>query len=263
MTVACRLCGGEAEETFTGRVLGSYDVKYYFCEKCGFLETEKPYWLNEAYADAINSLDTGIMARNISKSKLVACIIHQFFGPAGRYLDYGGGYGILTRLMRDMGFDFKWYDPYSENLLARGFEYDSGEEIDLVTSFETFEHFTEPATDICRIMKISPNLIFSTEVLPNPIPRPGEWWYYGMEHGQHISFYSQRTLEYIAKLYRLNLYSVGGLHIFTPKNINMLKLRSISKFNGELVLPLIRWSMRSRAFDDMTLMARKASSKHA
>ncbi len=40
------------------------------------------------------------------------------------FLDYAGGYGVFTRLMRDIGFDFYWHDPYTQNLFANGFEKD-------------------------------------------------------------------------------------------------------------------------------------------
>ena len=45
-----------------------------------------------------------------------------FFNKNVAYLDVDGGYGMLTRLMRDYGFHFYWTDPYCQNILARGFE---------------------------------------------------------------------------------------------------------------------------------------------
>jgi len=47
--ITCRLCGGEAR-LYGGRsVLGKYEVAYYECGQCGSLQTEEPYWLEEAY----------------------------------------------------------------------------------------------------------------------------------------------------------------------------------------------------------------------
>ncbi len=48
------------------------------------------------------------------------------------------------------------------------------------------------------MLKISRNILFTTTLLPSPMPQPGTWWYYGLEHGQHISFYSLETLQSIA-----------------------------------------------------------------
>ncbi|MDM9385348.1 hypothetical protein QUB80_32355 [Chlorogloeopsis sp. ULAP01] len=41
-------------------------MTYYFCEESGLLKTEKPYWLDEAYQEAIADTDTGLVRRNIS-----------------------------------------------------------------------------------------------------------------------------------------------------------------------------------------------------
>ena len=64
-----------------------------------------------------------------------------------------------------------------------------------------------------------------TEVLPDPIPHPKDWWYYGLDHGQHISFYSTRTFEFIAKKYNLNYANIGGLHLLTEKKISNIYLK--------------------------------------
>jgi hypothetical protein len=52
-------------------------------------------------------------------------------------VDCAGGYGILTRLLRDIGVDALWSDPFCQNLMALGFEH-SNEPAELVTAFEEF-----------------------------------------------------------------------------------------------------------------------------
>ena len=127
-----------------------------------------------------------------------------------------GGYGLLTRLMRDMGFDFYWLDPFAENFLARGFEYgDSQRKPNVVTAFEVFEHLFDPLQEIEKIVKLSPNILFSTELLPIPTPKPLQWWYYGLEHGQHVSFYRKETLTRIAAKFGLRFYSSGFINLFS------------------------------------------------
>ena len=54
----CRLCGAAAEPTCVQRVLGRHDVRYYRCPACDLMQTEPPYWLDEAYARTGPSLDT-------------------------------------------------------------------------------------------------------------------------------------------------------------------------------------------------------------
>jgi hypothetical protein len=63
-------------------------------------------------------------------------------------LDFGGGHGILTRIVRDYGFNFFHYDKYAENLFANGFDGDLSKRYDLVTAFE---HFVNPMNEIEKL----------------------------------------------------------------------------------------------------------------
>ena len=72
----------------------------------------------------MNIEDTGIIKRNILLAKRTSAILFFLFNKKESFLDYGGGYGLFVRLMRDGGFNFYWNDPFTENLFARGFEYD-------------------------------------------------------------------------------------------------------------------------------------------
>ena len=122
----CKICNKKSNYIFNAKILNKYNIEYYHCPNCGFLQTEEPFWLEEAYKESINISDTGIMVRNLYLSKITTLIIYFLFDKNKKFLDYAGGYGIFVRLMRDIGFDFYWYDKYSENLLARGFEYKNG-----------------------------------------------------------------------------------------------------------------------------------------
>ncbi|MGB9762807.1 MAG: methyltransferase domain-containing protein, partial [Minisyncoccia bacterium] len=88
-----------------------------------------------------------------------------------------------------------------------------------------FEHFVNPMEELENMISISKNIIFTTELLPESLPAPDKWWYYGLDHGQHISFYSKRTFEFIARNYGLKYLNVGSLHILTERNINEFKLQ--------------------------------------
>jgi hypothetical protein len=216
----CRLCNYNCIKLFTAEILSKYEINYYTCSNCDLLQTEEPYWLEEAYSDTINKTDVGLLNRNIQFAEKVKVLLYYLFKKNGIFLDYAGGYGIFTRLMRDIGFDFYWNDPYTENLFAKGVEYDNRNyNIELITTFESFEHFVKPLEEIQRIIKISPNIIFSTTLVPNPIPKPNDWWYYGLEHGQHVSLYSKdKHSVLLVKELGLNFYSCSkNLHMFTEK----------------------------------------------
>ena len=246
--MSCRVCSSKTVFFRKALILNKYSIAYFMCDKCGFIQTEDPYWLEEAYKEPINVSDTGIIARNIYLAKTTAAIIYFLFERNARFLDYAGGYGLLTRMMRDIGFDFYWHDPFTKNLFARGFESMRSVEFELVTSFESFEHFVNPLQEIEKMLAISKNLLFTTELIPKP--EYEDWWYYGQEHGQHISFYSMRTLSFIASKYGLNLYSDGkSFHLFTEKKISSKLFKLLHRFNGIGYL-YVRRTMKSKTFDD-------------
>jgi hypothetical protein len=199
LSVKSNITGGAVDKIFRARVLGKYEVDYFRCRESGYVQTEKPYWLEEAYKSPINLCDTGILSRNIYFSKIIAAFLYSYFEPERRFLDYAGGYGILTRMMRDLGLDYYWDDPYAPNLVARGFEAGPAEKFAALSAIEVFEHLPEPALEIKRLLDRAGTIVFSTLLLPEPWPGPGDWWYYGREHGQHISFYTRRSLEMLAQ----------------------------------------------------------------
>ncbi len=244
----CKICNEESVYIFNAKVLNKYDVKYFHCPTCGFLQTEEPYWLSEAYSESINLSDTGYLHRNIVLSKSASVILTLLFDPKGKFLDYAGGYGVFVRLMRDVGFDFYWQDKYTQNLFSRVFEW-NGEKVEAITTFESFEHFENPIGEIEKMLSISKNIIFTTEILTEPVPQPNEWWYFGLDHGQHISIYSEKTLNYIANSFDLKYIHHGSFHIFTDKRISERKLKfllrlnkfGLHKFLAKLFLTSLTW----------------------
>jgi hypothetical protein len=218
----CRVCGQSAARLFSAQVLYKYEVGYYQCPACEFVQTETPHWLAEAYANPINTADTGLVSRNIAIAKSAAALLLGAFDRRSKFLDYAGGYGMFARLMRDYGYDFYTTDPFTPNLLAKGFDWpdDSPEKPALLTSFECFEHLVEPLTEIDKMLALSPNVFFTTQLIPTPAPPADGWWYYAREHGQHVAFYTQKTLTFIANRRGLHLNSFLNYHLFSARPIN-------------------------------------------
>ena len=220
--VNCNICQSTTRAFARAQILGRHDVQYYQCPSCGFVQTEEPYWLGEAYQTAITSTDLGVISRGTTFSRFTRNFILAYFDSNAKFLDFGGGPGVFVRMMRDMGFDFYLYDKYSENQFARGFEAstDGRGQYELVTAFEVFEHLVTPLPEIERMLEFSGNILFSTLLLPAHNPPPGQWWYYGIEHGQHVSIYTYAALAAVARKYGLRLLSNGSsLHLLTTKPI--------------------------------------------
>ena len=71
-------------------------------------------------------------------------------------------------------------------------------------------------------------IIFSTEIFKGTPPRPDEWWYYSFENGQHISFYQENTLRFIARELGLNFYSHHNFHMMTNTTIKPSLFRMLT-----------------------------------
>ena len=56
-TDICRACGNQALYLQSGAVL-DLEVNYFECPNCGYVQTETPYWLVRAYAEAIQRIKT-------------------------------------------------------------------------------------------------------------------------------------------------------------------------------------------------------------
>jgi 2-polyprenyl-3-methyl-5-hydroxy-6-metoxy-1,4-benzoquinol methylase len=220
-----KITGGPTEELFTAKVLNKYEVKYYRCLESGFIQTEDPYWLEEAYSEAITKLDVGLVSRNEELREQSIGLIASCFNGDAKFLDYAGGYGLFTRMMRDKGYDFYHQDNYCKNIFAEYFDRSDCEEkarFELVTAFEVMEHFSNPMEEIKKIAALSENMFVTTVLQPEQLSSIDDWWYFIPETGQHISLYTIKALEYIAKELGMHLVSNGiNMHVFTKEKLKV------------------------------------------
>ena len=131
--------------------------------------------------------------------------------------------------MRDYGFDFSYSDKHCENLFARGFEFTPGDRQNrAVTAIDVLEHLKEPVEFVKKALLNSgaDTFIFTTELYTGDTPPAVEdWYYYALETGQHIAFYSAKTLHAFARQLDMNFYSVKGLHIFSRRSVPVGRIR--------------------------------------
>lgn len=250
----CRVCSGVTKFIFAANVLGR-PTRYFDCPTCGYVQTEAPYWLAQAYGQPIGDADTGIMLRNRANMARVLVALLALARLRGRVLDVGGGYGILVRMLRDIGIDAHWRDKHCENLLAKGFEGDHGS-YDLATAFEVVEHLEHPLEELRSLMATAPAVLISTELAPAVGTLTPSWWYLVPEYGQHIGFVRESTLAWIARELGCH-YATDGLcvHLFV-RDRSLARRWSVLRLLTPVAPKLARFRVRSRTMTDFEI-ARK------
>tara|TARA_B100000787_G_scaffold147049_1_gene117871 strand:- start:2381 stop:3199 length:819 start_codon:yes stop_codon:yes gene_type:complete len=235
----CRLCDGIVSDKFELKVLGKYDVQYKECTQCLSLQTEAPYWLDEVYGeDNLSNTDTGAVQRNLT----VFTVCYTLFRllDLKNIIDFGGGDGLLCRLLRDHNANCYVKDKYATPTYAQGYTEQDFTKPDLITAFEVLEHLSNPMTELAEMFAFNSDAaLFSTEIYKN---HTQDWWYLSAVSGQHVFFYSYKSLEMIAEKYNYNLIVNGNFILFVKKISKIKKIAVkilLNKFVQRMLKPLI------------------------
>jgi len=107
----CVVCSQKTDPLFEVEILRNYQGMLWICRQCNCAFFPEPNWLDEAYSKAISDLDTGLLERSVDISNVLTPFL--FFSKFRKepVLDFGGGIGVLARMMRDRGFRTSSHDP--------------------------------------------------------------------------------------------------------------------------------------------------------
>lgn len=218
----CPVCATSTEAFDRAVVMGRFDATYVRCPRCGLVSTPETPWLEEAYSSAIHLADSGLLRRAGRMSRLTAAIIRFEGIREGRFLDWAGGYGVFTQLMRDRGLDYWHHDDFAQPVFAIDHQDDGASHCDLVTAFEVLEHLADPLKELAGVAARTDRILFTTELLPEPTPKVGEWWYYLPNVGQHITFHTETSLRILAGDLGFRLTSNGrNWHLFHRDGVDV------------------------------------------
>jgi len=201
--------------------LSGAPIYYALCPVCGFCHApEIAAWPLEEferwiYNDGYAAIDPDyLQTRPVNNAaSLVSMFGHRAL-PI-RHLDYGGGSGLMSRLLTQAGWQSASYDPYVDRDMQVG----QLGRYDLITAFEVFEHVPDARqlmADLRSLLAPDGVILFSTLVSDGHI-QPNQrltWWYAAPRNG-HISLYSRESLATLAQHHALRYASFSEVfHAF-------------------------------------------------
>jgi SAM-dependent methyltransferase len=244
---SCRLCGAELAPVFRKLLLKKHDVQYFQCTACQAMQTEIPYWLDEAYDPGNERFDSGQVTRSILNAAFLNWLVTVAELSSPRLLDYGCGSGLLVRLLRDSGLNAWGLDRHSNPRLSLGFQVSDPVGFDVINLCEVIEHFDQPRVALDEIFRANPSLVVvQTGIMGEPDP---SWFYLADFHGQHIFFLTVATINWIASHYKRYVCIISGYLIFA---VEPVALRLIDPNAGALRVEVPNLPfLVSKLFDSM------------
>ncbi len=170
-----------------------WTVDYRQCMDCGL--TYAPWmlsWSPDRFArDIYNAayLDADPDASGSRAENNAAMLMARFrMIDPGRHLDYGGGDGTLSRILREAGWKSESYDPF------HGDERPSGR-FDLITAFEVIEHVADVQrfVDDVRSMSEEKAGFWGTTLLHDGVKDVTKSWYVAPRNG-HVMIHTRKSL---------------------------------------------------------------------
>jgi glycosyltransferase involved in cell wall biosynthesis len=230
----CRLCQSPVRQVFSKLVLGRHNVNYHRCLGCGALQTDTPHWLDEAYSGPAELYDTGKASRTLVNFLALPPLLKALnVRKTDLAVDFGGGTGLLARLLRDTGYNFHTCDKFGSSEFMGAYAWnDLDHPCKLVTLFEVAEHFSDPATEWQHIFASDPDWVIGSTSLYTG--QDQDWVYLSCESGQHIFFYSTEAIDYVAKKAGRYAYHLGMYFLITRSPLDDATLRLITGWRDNL-----------------------------
>lgn len=202
----CRVCSQAAYLVFED------SRPFYLCKNCGLIFSEcslSPEEIQKHYqGQYTNSFDWRKEAESILG------LVSQAVKPR-KIFDFGSGSGLLADAFRAWGYDVDCYEPMLHGDFRPG-TYKG--KYDLIILNEVIEHVDDVITTFDKILSLlSPGgVIFVSTLMSDAIinapekfqERFGKWWY--KDDQTHISFFCQRTFEYICEVMNCQLQVVAA-----------------------------------------------------
>ncbi|PIS09968.1 MAG: class I SAM-dependent methyltransferase [Bdellovibrio sp. CG10_big_fil_rev_8_21_14_0_10_47_8] len=210
----CSLCQNSQVQSIESKSSGA---PAWHCAECDFIFKDSSVHLDfleqkKRYDFHKNSEDNqGYMQSLLALVEPLAQRI-SFSGMAA--LDWGCGPGpVLAKILAERGARAQIYDPiYAPDL-------SEGSQFDLVTSTEVIEHWLDPRREIEKLLRhVKKGGIWAGTTQMHQGPGHFNTWWYPRDQ-THFSFYSERSLWWIAKNWDLQVLEIQSpLFLFQKLN---------------------------------------------
>jgi len=206
----CRLCGDEGSYLF----FKDKNREFYKCNVCDFIFVPKRYFVSEEKEK--KQYD---QHQNSFKNHPYIEFLNQLYIPTTKFLnsksvglDFGSGpEPVLSQMFERDGYDIDIYDYFYAND-PTVFE----KKYDFITSTEVFEHLSKPLYEIKRLWKcLKVGGVFAIMTGQTHLIEEFKFWYY-IRDLTHISFFSDKSFEYIAQI-------LGAKKVFEKNNVIVFK----------------------------------------
>ncbi|MBS4030560.1 MAG: class I SAM-dependent methyltransferase [Clostridiales bacterium] len=196
----CTLCSGE-----TGFFYEEKHKKYYKCCNCSSILLDAEAYLSKEleqkeYEEHNNNVN------DIRYQEFVApitTVIQNKFNKEHAGLDFGAGTGpVITKILRDSGFNIELYDPFFWNnpaLLNKKYDY--------IACCEVIEHFRNPFKEfglLRSLLKPNGSLYCMTKIYTENIEF--QKWHYKNDP-THVFFYHEKAIAWIGSHFNFSTVS--------------------------------------------------------
>lgn len=193
--------------------LSGIAVYYFRCENCEFIYAPMfRDWGKEKFTELIYNDDYGKIDGDMYSTRPThnASILKSLFDSNKhniRHLDYGGGNGLLSKVLSNDGWLSSSWDPFQEAQQ----EAPVPGTYNLITAFEVFEHASDvrKLMDDLNILMSNKSMVMLSTMLSDGQVKEGKqlnWWYACPRNG-HISLFSRKSISKLAADYGFNFAS--------------------------------------------------------
>jgi hypothetical protein len=179
-----------------------------------------PHWLAASFRETLQPLDIGAVERCSIVLDFAQAVITTLGVSRPKVIDWGGGYGLLTRMARDRGLNFASFDPYVTPLFSAPANLKRMCKADLIIVSEVFLHMEQPVEVLKELLTFAHTVIVTAVVPPKLLS--SDWWYLMPATGQHVAFYPLQALEKLAEMTNTVLTSDKRFfHVFSERHLSV------------------------------------------